>query len=317
MEKYCLLSKYMEKNMQREVEKNPDPILDLYQYVQLRNIALDVCYSVFKNHDNSVGAVRKLTLLNDLKMALEKHQLIIHYQPLINLSNGKIIGAEALLRWNHPKFGFISPDEFIPLAEKSGLIIPIGEWVLREACLQGKKWSKLSGIPFKIGVNFSPHQFTQPNLASKIQSILEEIDFPPQRLTLELTESVLIEDMYNAQAIITQLKNLGISLAIDDFGTGYSSLTYLQKFPFDILKIDKSFIIDATNNKPNMAIITGIISIAHALNLTVVAEGLETEAELDFLTEKACNIGQGYFFSRPVCHQEFLPFLNKNFLKSA
>jgi EAL domain-containing protein (putative c-di-GMP-specific phosphodiesterase class I) len=316
MEKKSCLPTLMIKPSNNQGKSKLTENLEFEDYLELRNLVIDVFYSVLKTENVKTTFLRKLYLVNSLEEALENKEFEVYYQPQINLNTGEIIGAEALLRWNHPEFGFISPDEFIPLAEESGLIIKIGEWVLREACNQAKIWSNICPVPLKIAVNLSPYQISQPGLTEQINNILKELHFPPQLLTLELTENALIKDEIRAQKTIEQLKRLGITLAIDDFGTGYSSLSYLQKFPFDVLKIDKSFISNLTDNPQKIAIVSGIIAIAQALNLELIAEGLEGQAELEFLTQKSCNFGQGYLFSRPVTASKFEELIkNQNYAK--
>ncbi len=312
MEKKSLLPTLMINSSTNRGKNNFLENLEFQDYLELRNLVIDVFYSVLKIENVKTTFLRKLYLVNSLEEALEKEEFEVYYQPQVNLSTGQIVGAEALLRWNHPEFGFISPDEFIPLAEESGLIIQLGEWVLREACNQAKVWSNMFPFPFKIAVNLSPYQIIQKGLTEQVKEILKELHFPPDLLTLELTENALIKDEIRAQKTIERLKGLGITLAIDDFGTGYSSLSYLQKFPFDVLKIDKSFISNLTDNPQKIAIVSGIIAIAQALNLELVAEGLEGEAELEFLTQKACNLGQGYLFSRPITARDFEKLITAN-----
>jgi diguanylate cyclase (GGDEF)-like protein len=250
-------------------------------------------------------SVELLNLETNLRYALERSQFQIYYQPQVDLSSGRIIGAEALIRWMHPEQGFISPGQFIPLAEQNGLIVPIGEWVLQTACQQLKKWQD-AGLPsLRIAVNLSVRQFNQPDLIKKVVQTLESTNLDPQYLELELTESMLVDNIKLANAQLKELKALGISISLDDFGTGYSSLSYLQKFNLDILKIDRGFVTDINHNEKNATITKAIISMAHGLNLHVIAEGVEKEAELEFLREQKCNTIQGYLFSPPVPGDKF------------
>ncbi len=250
-------------------------------------------------------SVELLNLETNLRYALERSQFQIYYQPQVDLSSGRIIGAEALIRWKHPEQGFISPGQFIPLAEQNGLIVPIGEWVLQTACQQLKKWQD-AGLPsLRIAVNLSVRQFNQPDLIKKVVQTLESTNLDPQYLELELTESMLVDNIKLANAQLKELKALGISISLDDFGTGYSSLSYLQKFNLDILKIDRCFVTDINHNEKNATITKAIISMAHGLNLHVIAEGVEKEAELEFLREQKCNTIQGYLFSPPVPGDKF------------
>ncbi|HEY9872303.1 MAG TPA: EAL domain-containing protein, partial [Candidatus Obscuribacterales bacterium] len=240
----------------------------------------------------------------DLHLALERKQLQVYYQPQISTQTGKIVGAEALLRWHHPERGFISPAIFIPLAEKSDLIVSIGEWVFSTACRQTKAWHTDKIGHLQIAVNLSGRQFDQLNLRQRLEPILTDTGLDPKYLKLELTESILVQNADLALRQLNSLKALGVQIAIDDFGTGYSSLRYLQQFPFDILKIDQCFI-RQLNNAKTIAITIAIIQMAHSLHLKVIAEGVETEAELAFLREHNCDEIQGYLFSRPLPVAEF------------
>lgn len=249
-------------------------------------------------------SLKKLKMESELRSALERDELHLVYQPIQNLCTGEVYGAEALLRWNSRHFGFVSPAEFIPIAEETGLIIPIGEWVIRTACCQLKKWQD-EGRPLTcMSVNLSISQFYQPNLAETIASILTETGIDPSHLTCEITESMTM-DTNNAAAVLHQLQNIGVFISIDDFGTGYSSLSYLQKLPLDTLKIDQSFVRDIATNENAEKIATTIILMAHHLGLHVVAEGVETEEQLSILKEYRCNAAQGYLLGRPVPPNEF------------
>jgi diguanylate cyclase (GGDEF)-like protein/PAS domain S-box-containing protein len=237
---------------------------------------------------------------HSLRRSLERNELSLHYQPQIDIETGNITGMEALLRWQHPERGMIPPNEFIPLAEETGLIISIGEWVLRSACAQNKAWQDAGLPPVRIAVNLSVRQLKQKNLVAKIAEILAETGLDPQWLELELTESVIMQNAEDSVQQLHEIKSLGITLAIDDFGTGYSSLSYLKRFPIDKVKIDQSFVQGVCNNLDDAAISRAIIALAASLNLRVTAEGVETPDQLSFLREHQCCDAQGYLFSRPI-----------------
>jgi EAL domain-containing protein (putative c-di-GMP-specific phosphodiesterase class I)/CheY-like chemotaxis protein len=237
--------------------------------------------------------------------ALEREEFQLYYQPQVNIQTGKIISAEALIRWLHPEKGLISPAQFIPSAEATGFIVQLGEWVLQTACRQMQVWQNAGFSGLRVAVNLSARQFHQPDLSSRVAQILAEIGLEPSSLELELTESLMVEDAPSAIATLQQLKSLGVSISIDDFGTGYSSLSYLAQYPFDTLKIDRCFISNITHGCTNAAIVKAIIEMAHSLCLEVVAEGVETEAEKDFLGRYKCDTMQGYFFSPPLPAGDF------------
>jgi EAL domain-containing protein (putative c-di-GMP-specific phosphodiesterase class I) len=215
------------------------------------------------------------------------------------LRTGQIVGAEALVRWQHPERGLVSPAEFIPLAEETGLIVSIDDWVLQTACQQAKDWHT-AGLSLSVAVNMSGLQFNESGLIERVLKILETTGLNPSSLELELTESALVQNPQAAIATLKELKALGIQLSLDDFGTGYSSLSYLQQFPFDTLKIDRSFVSDLTQNSKNAAIVIAIIQLAHSLNLKVIAEGVETAEQHEFLRQYQCDVIQGYWFSPPL-----------------
>jgi diguanylate cyclase (GGDEF)-like protein len=235
------------------------------------------------------------TLQNDLRVAIERRELVLHYQPQARM-NGDITGFEVLARWSHPTRGAVPPMTFIPLAEESGIIIPMGEWILREACREAASWPR----PLQIAVNLSPVQFQHGDLVRMVHTVLLETGLPACRLELEITEGVLIGDFSRAVAILRQLKALGVRIAMDDFGTGYSSLSYLQSFPFDKIKIDRAFISNVETNPQSSAIVRAVIGLGHGLNLPVVAEGVETHAQMAFLTGECCDQVQGYLLGRPA-----------------
>jgi len=247
----------------------------------------------------SVLSPEKLALEALLRRALAQGEFQVYYQPQVNIATGQVIGAEALVRWQNPDRGIISPAEFIPLAEETGLIIQIGEWVLLSACAQAASWLAAGFSPFTISVNLSARQLSDPELKARIVQILETTGLEPANLELEMTESALVENATVAGATLNELKALGIRIAIDDFGTGYATLGYLKQFAFDSLKIDRIFVRNANEDAQNAAITTAVILLGHSLKMTVIAEGVETEAELAFLKEHQCDIMQGYLFSRP------------------
>ncbi len=245
-----------------------------------------------------------LMLEGALREAVDQNRLVVHYQPQVDLVTGAIVGVEALVRWLHPDQGMVSPADFIPLAEETGLIVPIGEWVLRQACVQGRVWQRLGYKKINVSVNMSARQFSQKNVVEMIEKILCDTDFPADCLDLEITESVLMNDVDAAIATMEQLASLGVKLSIDDFGTGFSSLAYLKRFPINTLKIDKSFVDDIVTDPNDAAIATTIIDLARNMNLSVIAEGIETEGQRNYLQSHGCRLGQGYLFSRPQPAEE-------------
>ena len=242
----------------------------------------------------------RVALENALHSAIAGNQLLLHYQPLVDLQTGKLVSLEALVRWEHPELGLIAPDRFIPIAEESGLIDSIGEWILRRACQDMRSWLDEGLTDFRVAVNVSPRQFRDFQLAEKIEAILAEMHIEPHMLSLEITETVLMQDTATSENILRQLKVLEVDLILDDFGTGYSSLSYLKRFPFDRVKIDRSFISDIETDRDDAAIAKTIISMAHSLGIKVVAEGVETEEQCNFLRRNMCDEMQGFFFSRPL-----------------
>jgi diguanylate cyclase len=253
--------------------------------------------------DNLIG-VSKIDLEMNLRKALERNEFVLFYQPQINLHTNKIIGAESLIRWEHPERGIILPDEFIPLAEETGLIIQIGEWALLTACKQNKKWQEARLPPITVAVNISPQQFFQTDLAQNVKKCLVETGLDPKYLELEITESMTM-DVDRSLITLLELKKIGVKISIDDFGTGYSSLHYLKKFPVDKLKIDRSFIRECTTDVNDETILKTIILMANLLKLQIIAEGVETKEQVTFLLEQMCTEAQGYFFSKPIPVEEF------------
>jgi diguanylate cyclase len=241
----------------------------------------------------------RLMLEMSLRQALDRNEFILYYQPQVNLKTGKIVAAEALVRWIHPERGLVSPAEFIPLAEETGLIVRLDEWVLKNACEQAQLWQQ-AGYDLTIAVNLSGLQFNQPGLTQRVINIIRDSQLNPHYVEIELTESALVQNPELAICILRDLKNFSLQLSLDDFGTGYSSLSYLQQFPFDTLKIDRSFVRDLMESPKNCAIINAIIQLARQLNLTVIAEGVETREQYNFLKQNQCDLMQGYYFSPPL-----------------
>jgi diguanylate cyclase (GGDEF)-like protein/PAS domain S-box-containing protein len=266
------------------------------------------CYKFFRPEMN-VRAVERQSIEEDLRYALERQEFTLHYQPKINLKTEAITGAEALLRWTQPVRGSVSPAEFIPIAEDSGLILPIGAWVLREACTQAKTWTDAGLAAGTMAVNVSAVQFGSENFLKDLFATLDKTGLDPQSLELEMTESVLMKHNGLARSILGILREKGVLVSVDDFGTGYSSLSYLRKFPVDSLKIDQSFVSQIDASPHSMAIVSAIISMGQNLNLRVIAEGVETAGDLAFLKERNCDEAQGYYFSRPVPAEQFVKLL--------
>ena len=242
----------------------------------------------------------RLSMESKLIRALEKEELDLHYQAKVEIRTGRIVGVEALLRWHNPEMGQVSPDRFIPMAEETGLIVPIGEWVLNTACRQAQAWRQDGLVPGNVGVNLSSHQFRRGGLIEMVDRVLAETGWDSQWLEFELTESVIMENAEETINVLNQLKQLGITLSVDDFGTGYSSMAYLKRFPLDVVKIDRSFVSDITTDVNDATIVKAIIALARGLNLTSIAEGVETEQQLNFLRQHGCDQMQGYLINRPV-----------------
>ena len=250
-------------------------------------------------------ALERVRIESALRNALERNEFMLHYQPQVDLASGQIVGMEALIRWQHPELGVVAPGRFISVAEETGLIVPIGAWVMRTACAQTRAWQDAGLGNLRVAVNLSARQFAAPNLIADIAAVLEHTDLAPNRLEIELTESLFMSDVTLAVELLHAMKNLGVSLSIDDFGTGYSSLSYLSRFPIDVLKIDRSFVSDITRDASDAAIVASIIALAHNLKLDVIAEGVETLEQLDYLRRHGCDQMQGYYFSRPLAAPDF------------
>lgn len=255
----------------------------------------------FFTHELNVKAQDRLSLENNLRKAIEREEFVLHYQPQVDLETDQVVGLEALIRWNSADRGIVPPASFIPIAEETGLIVPIGEWVLRRACEQNVKWQRMGYPLLKMSVNISARQFLQPNLVEIVESILKETELDPQWLELEITESIAMEKGEATVELLNGLKELGVLVSIDDFGTGFSSLGYLRRLPIDTLKIDQTFVRDISSDEKGEAVITAIISLARNLRLKVIAEGVETQTQWAFLKAKRCDVMQGYFFSKPLC----------------
>lgn len=284
---------------------NPDNLLNradmAMRCAKLQNSAT---FQFYLPEMETLTAERQM-LHHKLNGALERQEFILHYQPQVNLITGRIIGAEALLRWQQPELGLIQPDKFISIAEETSLIVPIGEWVLHTACTQARVWQAATQMPIRVAVNLSARQFRQPNLADKVAQILTATGLDPDLLVLELTETSVMENVEATIVTLQRLQAMGVHISIDDFGTGYSSLNYLKRFPIDVLKIDKSFVQEISTDSNDAAIAKAIIAMAQSLQLKVVAEGVETEEQFAFLRQNGCHAMQGYLFSHAIESPEF------------
>ena len=256
-------------------------------------------------------AVEKLELETALRRALSEQQLTVYYQPLFDVEHGRVYGMEALLRWNHPQLGVLNPSRFIPVAEASGLIVPIGRWVIAESCRQAKRWQMEEGLNLVVSVNLSARQFQHAELVSDIVAALAEAELESRYLEVEVTETVAVLDVEHTARVLQQLKDLGVRVSIDDFGTGYSSLSYLRQFPVDTIKLDRSFVRDVTEPQEG-AIVSSVISMAHSLNMKVMAEGVENETQMDFLKAHRCDRLQGFFYSVPLSNTSLTRFIDEN-----
>jgi len=255
-----------------------------------------------------------LAMEKELKEAIQREQFTLMFQPKVSLFDYGITGVETLIRWEHPDKGMITPDRFIPVAEETGQILEIGDWVLEQSCRQISSLIRNNVLPTsaKVAVNLSAKQFADPDLAQRIRNVIEISQLPPECLELEITESTLMDDVESAIGIMQEIKKTGVSIAIDDFGTGYSSLAYIKRFPIDVLKVDRSFVMDIPEDQNDMAITAAVIAMAHKLSLEVVAEGVETQDQLHFLRRNNCDEGQGYLFSRPLSLGQLHQFLRDN-----
>jgi diguanylate cyclase (GGDEF)-like protein len=254
----------------------------------------------FYTADMHVKASKRFELETSLRHAIDNQEFLLHYQPRVAIDSLKIVGVEALVRWQHPQLGLVPPLDFIPLAEETGLILPIGEWVLREACRQNREWQNKGFLRMRVGVNISARQFQQQHLAETVMRILEEVDLGPEFLELELTESSIMSNAEATIIVLTKLQTKGVAISVDDFGTGFSSLSYLKRLPIDSLKVDQSFVRELATDPDDAALVMAIVSLAHTLRLRVVAEGVETQEQLRFLRLLRCDEIQGYLISRPL-----------------
>ena len=266
----------------------------------------------FYRDDLNKSSMARIMMERDLRSAVEKNEFVLFYQPQMALDTGKLVGAEALIRWLHPQRGMVSPGEFIPLAEETGLVVPMGTWALETACRQSKMWWDAGFPPVRVAVNLSGIQFKQPEFIDMVVGIVERSGLDARWLELELTESIAMGDVEDTYSKLKMLSNVHIQLAIDDFGTGFSSLSYLKRFPIDTLKIDQSFVRNCTVDTEDAAIIRTLVGLAHSLGLSVIAEGVETKEQLDFLKLQGCDEIQGYFYARPLPVEAFADFMRKN-----
>jgi polar amino acid transport system substrate-binding protein len=261
---------------------------------------------------SELQATHLFTLQNRLRQAIEREEFMLFYQPQVDLRSGKLVGMEALLRWQVSDLGMMPPSEFIPVAEESGLIVPLGDWVTRTACAQNKLWESKGFPGLTVAVNLSGRQFYQQELVEKVKEALSTTGLSPERLDLEITETYAMQNADFTIAILKEFKRMGVRISIDDFGTGYSSLSHLKHFPIDTLKIDRSFVKDLAVEAKEESIVSAIIILAHSLGMDVVAEGVETEAELQILRKHCCDKMQGFYFSRPLPVDEFEQLLRSN-----
>lgn len=269
------------------------------------------CYHAFTESLNA-SAVQAMALEAGLRRALDRKEFVVHYQPRVDIKTGRIVGSEALVRWQHPEYGLVSPNQFISLAEDTGLIGPISEYVIETACKQTQKWMDAGCGPLSVSVNISGKQFQQRRLSHSVQYALEQSGMDARHLDLELTESTLMTDPDAVISVLQEFRDMGIKISVDDFGTGYSSLSYLKRFPVDAVKIDRSFVMHLTTNPDDAAIAGAVVAMAHSLKLKVCAEGVETIEQLEFLRSLQCDEMQGYFISPPVAAQEFDELLWQN-----
>ena len=263
-------------------------------------------------------ALKRVQMEGYLRRALEFDELELYYQPIVDTASRKVIGAEALVRWSNPQLGFVSPADFIPLAEDIGLIVPMGDWILKTACKQAAEWQGQEGFPSYVSVNVSVRQFKGQNFATTVEKTLEEVGLPPECLKVEVTESLLVDEEVGGtvDTALQALNNMGVHISLDDFGTGYSSLSYLKKYNFHTLKIDRSFVRDVPDDREDKALVEAIMAMAHSLKLEVVAEGVEEQEQIDYLSSLGCDALQGFFYSKPLPDKQFADLIvNWDFAK--
>jgi EAL domain-containing protein (putative c-di-GMP-specific phosphodiesterase class I) len=271
-------------------------------------------YEVFEASMHA-AALERLEMEHDLRQAIERGELAVQYQPIVWIESGQMSGVEALIRWPHPTKGMIPPDRFIPLAEETGLIVPLGMFVLERACADAAAWEAIHpDNPLRIGVNLSVRQLGRPNIAGEIRSVLKRTGISPERITLEITESAVMREGDETAAKLQRLRSAGLKIAIDDFGTGYSSLSYLARFPIDMIKIDKAFVRQVGRGAKNSALLRAIVGLGHSLGVEIVAEGIETAAQAKVLEPLGCR-GQGYFYSKPVASERILELMAEPSIK--
>ena len=300
----------------------PNDSKDLEQLIKNSETAKNKVKENGKNHYRFYSDEMNEEVLEDLELeaklrhAIDNDEFILYYQPQIDLRKGEVFGVEALIRWENEELGLVSPGEFIPLAERTGLIIPIGNWVLKQACIEAKRFHQLGFSNLKMGINLSARQFADDKLIEKVNESLSETNLKPSSLELEITESVIMQDIQESVRKLIKLKELGVEFSIDDFGTGYSSLSYLKEFPIGTLKIDRSFVDQVPADRNDTAIVKAIIDLAHNLNLNVIAEGVENPDHVKFLEDNNCDRIQGYYFGRPMSKEELIEFLNNDSWKT-
>jgi EAL domain-containing protein (putative c-di-GMP-specific phosphodiesterase class I) len=266
----------------------------------------------FFDRNMNVRTVERQWIEAGLHRALDRREFVLHYQPKIDLSTGAMTGAEALIRWAHPKRGLMLPKTFVPIAEDSGLIVPIGQWVLREACRQARAWIDAGRRPTAVAVNISAAEFRDPHFLESVRAVLNDSRLDPDHLELELTESALVEHPESTARTLRELRDIGVQVAVDDFGTGNSSLSHLRQFPINVLKVDQSFVQEISADPVGTSIVCAVIGMGRSLGHRVVAEGVETKEQLAFLQAQRCGEGQGYYFSRPLVADQFVSLMNSH-----
>jgi diguanylate cyclase (GGDEF)-like protein len=308
---YCVAGHDLHVTVSVGISLYPEDGQDAETLIKNADIAMYYAKDHGRDHcqfftpDMNARAVERQSMEGRLRGALDRREFVLHYQPKVDIETGEMIGAEALIRWQHPDRGLLPPARFVPIAEDSGLIVPIGQWVLREACRQERAWQDAGLDPVPVAVNISALEFRGKDFLAGVRRILDDTGIEPSFLELELTETVLMDSLDSTASVLRELKGMGLRLAVDDFGTGYSSLSYLMRFPIDALKLDQSFVREITAAAGGSPIIAAAISIGRSLNQRVIAEGVETAEQLAFLQAQHCQEGQGYHFSRPLIAEEF------------